>query len=75
VLEYVGSPEDLEVLQPAQEFLQQTQYYEDAKAEIESFGPNQALLGDLGQSASGRAYVMAQQAGLAELGPFLKNFR
>lgn len=75
VLEYVGSPADLEVLQPAQEFLQQTQYYEDAKAEIESFGPNQALLGDLGQSASGRAYAMAQQAGLAELGPFLKNFR
>lgn len=75
VLEYVGSPDDLEVIQPQQEFLQQTQYYEDAKNEIETFGPNQALLGDLGQSASGRAYTMAQQAGLSELGPFLKNFR
>lgn len=75
VLEYPNSPEDIEVIQPQQEFLQQTQYYEDAKQEIETFGPNQALLGDLGQSASGRAYAMAQQAGLAELGPFLKNFR
>jgi hypothetical protein len=75
VIEYNGDPADLEVIQPQQEFLQQTQYYQDAKAEIETFGPNQALLGDLGSSASGRAYKMAQQAGLAELGPFLKNFR
>lgn len=75
VIEYNGTKDDLEIIQPAQEFLQQTQYYEDAKTEIETFGPNQALLGDLGQSASGRAYTMAQQAGLAELGPFLKNFR
>lgn len=75
VLEYPGAPEDIEIIQPQQEFLQQTQYYEDAKQEIETFGPNPALLGDLGQAASGRAYAMAQQAGLAELGPFLKNFR
>jgi hypothetical protein len=75
VLEYPNAPEDIEVIQPQQEFLQQTQYYEDAKQEIETFGPNPALLGDLGQQASGRAYAMAQQAGLAELGPFLKNFR
>lgn len=75
VLEYTGGKDDLEVIQPQQEFLQQTQYYQDAKAEIETFGPNQALLGELGSSASGRAYKMAQTAGLAELGPFLKNFR
>lgn len=75
VLEYDGDSADFEVIQPAQEFLQQTQYYQDAKGEIEGFGPNQALLGDLGQSASGRAYAMAQQAGLAEIGPFLKNGR
>lgn len=76
VLEHNGqTADDFRIEQPAQEFLQQTQYYEDAKGEIEKFGPNQALLGDLGQSASGRAYAMAQQAGLAELGPFLKNYR
>lgn len=75
VFEWINTPDEIEVIQPQQEFLQQTQYYEDAKQEIETFGPNQALLGDLGQQASGRAYAMAQQAGLAELGPFLKNFR
>lgn len=75
VLEYPNGPDDIEIIQPQQEFLQQTQYYEDAKQEIETFGPNQALLGDLGQGASGRAYAMAQQAGLAELGPFMKNMR
>lgn len=74
-LEYTGERADFEIWTPDQEFLQQTQYYQDAKGEIETFGPNQALLGDLGQSASGRAYAMAQQAGLAELGPFLKNYR
>ena len=75
VFEFNQDPNEVEVVQPAQEFLQQTQYFQDAKQEIETFGPNQALLGDLGSGASGRAYSMAQQAGLAELGPFLKNFR
>lgn len=70
-----NDPNALRVEDGSQEFLKQTQYYEDAKQEIETFGPNPALLGDMGQSASGRAYAMAQQAGLAELGPFLKNFR
>lgn len=75
VLEWLNDPAEIEVIDGAQEFLKQTQYYEDAKQEIETFGPNPALLGDMGQSASGRAYAMAQQAGLAELGPFLKNYR
>lgn len=78
VIEYNPTPSGeagFRIDQPDQEFLQQTQYYQDAKNEIDQFGPNPALLGDLGKSASGRAYAMAQQAGLAELGPFLKNFR
>ena len=61
--------------QPDQEFLQQTNYYKDAKDEIDSFGPNQQLIQQFGQNVSGRAANMLQQAGLAELGPFLKNFR
>jgi hypothetical protein len=73
-LVYHGAKDDLEIIQPSQEFLQQTQYYQDAKAEIDNFGPNQALV-SMGQNTSGRAYNMAQQAGLAELGPFLKNYR
>ena len=75
VIEYAGNKDDLEIIQPAQEFLQQTQYFQDAKQEIETFGPNPALLGDMGAATSGRAYAMAQQSGLAELGPFLKNYR
>jgi hypothetical protein len=74
VLSYHGDSKDLEVIQPEQEFIQQTNYYQDAKAEIDNFGPNQALVA-MGQNTSGRAYNMAQQAGLSELGPFLKNFR
>lgn len=75
VLEFDGNSDDFEVLQPAQEFIQQTQYFEDAKLEIENFGPNQALLGTNANAKSGRALAMMQQSGLAELGPYLKNLR
>lgn len=75
VLEYDLGSDEFEVLQPAQEFLQQTQYFQDAKDEIENFGPNQALLGTNMNAKSGRAIAMMQQSGLAELGPFLKNLR
>jgi hypothetical protein len=74
-LVYRGMREDLEILQPDQEFLQQTTYYQDAKQEIDTFGPNQQLIQQFGQNVSGRAANILQQAGLAELGPFLKNFR
>jgi hypothetical protein len=74
-LVYRGDKNDLEIVQPDQEFLQQTNYYNDAKTEIDSFGPNQQLIQQFGQNVSGRAANMLQQAGLAELGPFLKNFR
>jgi hypothetical protein len=72
---YRGDSKDLEIIQPEQEFIQQTNYYNDAKAEIDGFGPNQQLISQFGQNVSGRAANMLQQAGLAELGPFLKNFR
>jgi hypothetical protein len=74
-LVYRGDKSNLEIIQPEAEFLQQTKYYEDAKSEIDSFGPNQQLIQEFGQNVSGRAANMLQQAGLAELGPFLKNFR
>lgn len=75
VLVYRGDKGDLDVIQPEQEFIQQTNYYQDAKQEIDGFGPNQQLIQNFGQNVSGRAANMLQQAGLAELGPFLKNFR
>jgi hypothetical protein len=74
-LVYRGNKDDLEIVQPDSEFLKQTNYYQDAKAEIDTFGPNQQLIQEFGQNVSGRAANMLQQAGLAELGPFLKNFR
>jgi hypothetical protein len=74
-LVYRGDRVDLEIMSPDQEFLQQTTYYKDAKDEIDSFGPNQQLIQQFGQNVSGRAASALQQAGLAELGPFLKNFR
>ncbi|MEZ0036417.1 hypothetical protein ABIF68_006787 [Bradyrhizobium japonicum] len=74
-LVYRGDSKNLEIVQPESEFLQQTQYYQDAKAEIDTFGPNQQLIQEFGQNVSGRAANLLQQAGLAELGPFLKNFR
>lgn len=44
-------------------------------AEIENFGPNPALIGQGVESKSGRAIALLQQAGMAELGPFILAFR
>jgi hypothetical protein len=54
----------------------QLEFLKDAKAEIENFGPNPAVVGDAGiQARSGRAIAMLQQAGIAELGPYMTNLR
>jgi hypothetical protein len=56
----------------------QFQFLNEAKAEIENFGPNPALVGQgaggVGGS-SGRAISLLQQAGIAELGPYMLNLR
>jgi hypothetical protein len=52
------------------------EFLREAKSEIENFGPNPAVLGDAGIAArSGRAIQLLQQAGIAELGPFMTNLR
>lgn len=44
--------------------------------EIENFGPNHALIGQGGvESNSGRAIALLQQAGMAELGPYILAYR
>lgn len=53
----------------------QLKFLEDAKTEIENFGPNPAVLGEGLDSSSGRAIQLLQQAGMAELGPFLLGFK
>jgi hypothetical protein len=59
-----------------QEIQAHLEFLVDAKAEIENFGPNPALIGQgsLGDK-SGRAIQLLQQAGVAELGPFLLAYR
>jgi len=47
----------------------------DAKQEIDNFGPNPSLVGEGGKNQSGRAIQLLQQAGIAELGPFLLRYR
>lgn len=74
-VQYDGDRNDFSIEQPAQEFLQQTQYFQDAKEEIENYGPSPAIVGTNVNQRSGRALAMMQQNGIAELGPFLKNYR
>jgi hypothetical protein len=47
---------------------------QDDKAELDGFGPNQALIGDM-TNQSGRAIQLLQQAGMAELGPYILSYR
>ncbi len=44
---------------------------QESKAELERMGPNPAVLGQSNASASGRAQLVRQQAGLTELTPVL----
>ena len=53
----------------------QLAFLADAKSEIENYGFNPALIGTGVQDMSGRAIQLQQQAGIAELGPFLQSFR
>lgn len=54
----------------------QFQFYTATREEIESFGPNVAITTGEGlEKASGRAIHLLQQAGLADLGPFLQSYR
>jgi len=47
---------------------------EEDKLELDNFGPNQALIGDI-KNQSGRAIQLLQQAGMAELGPYILGYR
>ncbi len=53
----------------------QLKFLEDAKAEIENFGPNPALIGTGVNAKSGRAIALMQQAGIAELGPYILAYK
>ncbi len=53
----------------------QLKFLEDAKSEIDNFGPSQVVTGDGVDGQSGRAIQLRQNAALAELGPFILSYR
>ena len=53
----------------------QLKFLEDAKSELENFGPNPALIGQGIENKSGRAIALLQQAGIAELGPYIIDYK
>jgi hypothetical protein len=53
----------------------QLEMLQEAKADIENFGPNPALVGQGLEDSSGRAIALLQQAGMAELGPYLSAYK
>ena len=53
----------------------QLKFLEDAKSELENFGPNPALIGQGIENKSGRAIALLQQAGIAELGPYIVEYK
>lgn len=56
------------------DFAGQMKLMENAIAELENYGPNQALIGDAANQ-SGRAIALLQQAGMAELGPYILAYK
>jgi hypothetical protein len=56
------------------DFAGQLKLMENAISELENYGPNQALIGDL-SNQSGRAIQLLQQAGMAELGPYILGYK
>lgn len=59
----------------SQDFVGQLKMLENSTAEIENFGPNPALIGQGIENKSGRAIALLQQAGIAELGPYILAYR
>lgn len=53
----------------------QLEMLQESKSEIENFGPNPALIGQGLEDSSGRAIALLQQAGMAELGPYLSAYK
>jgi hypothetical protein len=50
-------------------------FYQDAKEEMDSYGPTLSNIGEVGTNQSGRAIALQQQAGIAQLGPFMISYK
>lgn len=64
-----------EIRDQSQQMAGQQALLQEAKGEIDNFGPNPSLLGQGASSASGRAQALQQQAGIAQLGPYFGRFK
>lgn len=75
-----GGPEthrfEFDDISKAADWSSQIQLLEESKNELENFGPNPELMGEAStKNQSGRAIALLQQAGIAELGPFILAYR
>lgn len=75
VVEYVEEMPQADDGAKGTELQGQLAFLEDAKNEIENYGFNPALMGQGVDNLSGRAMQIQQQAGIAELGPYLLAFK
>jgi hypothetical protein len=57
------------IIQNSDQIMGQAQLLQEATNAIDNLGPNAALMGQMNSGASGRAQMVAQQAGMAELAP------
>jgi hypothetical protein len=71
-----GQKGKLEINSNSEMALANVQMLQEAKDEIENFGPNTATaMGQGDSNKSGRAIALLQQAAIAELGPFIVRVR
>lgn len=70
-----AQPPEFEDASKGAELNAQLGFLADAKQEIENYGFNPALMGTGVQDMSGRAIQLQQQAGIAELGPYLIAYK
>jgi hypothetical protein len=66
---------EIEILSHAEALQGHFELLAEAKAELDSFGPNPALAGAGSDATSGRAMQVLHRAGIAELGPYLIAYR
>jgi hypothetical protein len=71
----IGREFEFDDVAKAQEWQAQIALLEQSQKALENFGPNPAILGQGLDNSSGRAIQLLQQAGLAELGPFMAAWR
>ncbi|CAL8974455.1 hypothetical protein RHODGE_RHODGE_03317 [Rhodoplanes serenus] len=67
--------DDIKIDDQSFDFMGWSKLLELNQASIQNFGPNPALIGGGLENSSGRAIALLQQAGIAELGPYILAYR